>query len=587
METEPKELFEAAKKAADAAVDSSSEEDRCIDALKSLQSFPVNYQLLVSTQPGTMYEERRQSSEEDTVEIPWSKDLPRLEASSEGNVLACVDENGPEAKKEFVEIITFLKRSRIYKAITVERTPYYSHQRLFWETAQVVTEGGKKVIISSMNGIIVRISAQTIREEIGFPDDDTMPSSLHPVKVRRCLKRCGYAGDITKAVKRTRFCRQYRYLTYVLLRCLSPMKGGFDEMTEKYCSMFVALVLNAKFNFSEVIFDGMVLNVKRKSHLVFPRFMQIILDKQVAGLQKVHQDEIKQLHLNDQTFNRMMQHRKGAPDIPVKRLIGHLINPNYVCPEGIACRHEDSTSGTETDIKSICDEEVNQPTPPKKYVQQLTDEEDTTELNAEQIEALKRKMAETPNVTTRPRQKRLRILVTVPEGGSYSTTKSQPRTDPSATAAGGTNVVQPQTHQQTQQTQQQQQQQQQQSQNVPVTGASLDLATIGMLGNRLIQLSADFSQFQAKAAADQKKHDVEMAQLRNTVEKQKLKIEELDKTVNIHALTILGVQTEHSNLTKRLNEWEKKVLIEDEEYGVDGVDPHGVDPFGEWNNSEP
>ncbi|KAK1421366.1 hypothetical protein QVD17_23643 [Tagetes erecta] len=58
METELKQLFETAKKAADAAavdgggVDSSPEEDRCIDALKALKKFPVNYQLLVSTQVG-------------------------------------------------------------------------------------------------------------------------------------------------------------------------------------------------------------------------------------------------------------------------------------------------------------------------------------------------------------------------------------------------------------------------------------------------------------------------------------------------------------------------------------------------------
>lgn len=50
METELKELFEAAKKAADAAVNSSAEEDRCIDALNALKSFPVNYQLLLTTQ---------------------------------------------------------------------------------------------------------------------------------------------------------------------------------------------------------------------------------------------------------------------------------------------------------------------------------------------------------------------------------------------------------------------------------------------------------------------------------------------------------------------------------------------------------
>lgn len=52
MEKELIELFEVVKKAADAAAsaDSSPEEDRCIDALKQLEKFPVNYQLLVSTQ---------------------------------------------------------------------------------------------------------------------------------------------------------------------------------------------------------------------------------------------------------------------------------------------------------------------------------------------------------------------------------------------------------------------------------------------------------------------------------------------------------------------------------------------------------
>ncbi|KAJ0705348.1 putative transcription regulator IWS1 family [Helianthus annuus] len=58
METELKDLFDAAKKAADAAFansgagDYSADEDRCIDALKALKKFPVNYQLLVSTQVG-------------------------------------------------------------------------------------------------------------------------------------------------------------------------------------------------------------------------------------------------------------------------------------------------------------------------------------------------------------------------------------------------------------------------------------------------------------------------------------------------------------------------------------------------------
>ncbi|KAG6404336.1 hypothetical protein SASPL_136582 [Salvia splendens] len=52
MEKELTELFESVKRAADGAENSPAEEDRCVDALKQLKKFPVNYQVLVSTQVG-------------------------------------------------------------------------------------------------------------------------------------------------------------------------------------------------------------------------------------------------------------------------------------------------------------------------------------------------------------------------------------------------------------------------------------------------------------------------------------------------------------------------------------------------------
>ncbi|KAL8232142.1 hypothetical protein R6Q57_001920 [Mikania cordata] len=72
METELIELFEAVKKAADAAalegVDLSPEEDRCLDALKTLKKFPVNYQILVSTQVGKRL---RQLTKHPRKKIQW------------------------------------------------------------------------------------------------------------------------------------------------------------------------------------------------------------------------------------------------------------------------------------------------------------------------------------------------------------------------------------------------------------------------------------------------------------------------------------------------------------------------------------
>ncbi|XP_042016787.1 transcription elongation factor TFIIS-like [Salvia splendens] len=52
MEKELTELFESVKRAADGSEKSPAEVDRCVDALKQLKKFPVNYQVLVSTQVG-------------------------------------------------------------------------------------------------------------------------------------------------------------------------------------------------------------------------------------------------------------------------------------------------------------------------------------------------------------------------------------------------------------------------------------------------------------------------------------------------------------------------------------------------------
>lgn len=52
MEKELVGLYEAVKKAADAAssTDSEADESRCLDAFEQLKKFPVSYQILVSTQ---------------------------------------------------------------------------------------------------------------------------------------------------------------------------------------------------------------------------------------------------------------------------------------------------------------------------------------------------------------------------------------------------------------------------------------------------------------------------------------------------------------------------------------------------------
>ncbi|KAF5192049.1 Transcription elongation factor tfiis [Thalictrum thalictroides] len=73
------ELFESAKKAADAATDNGAEESRCVEALKQLKKVPVTMQVLVETQVGKRLRhltkhprEKIQTVASDLLEI-WKK----------------------------------------------------------------------------------------------------------------------------------------------------------------------------------------------------------------------------------------------------------------------------------------------------------------------------------------------------------------------------------------------------------------------------------------------------------------------------------------------------------------------------------
>ncbi|CAH1438834.1 unnamed protein product [Lactuca virosa] len=144
MEAELKELFEAAKKAADAAAvdgagaDSSPEEDRCIDALKALKKFPVNYQVLVSTQVGkrlrqlTKHPRKKiQSLAAEMVEI-WKNIIVEetLKNKKNGSSDIIKSENGAEASNKKIQKSNSIKIENVSKteSIKIEKHVHSSTQ---------------------------------------------------------------------------------------------------------------------------------------------------------------------------------------------------------------------------------------------------------------------------------------------------------------------------------------------------------------------------------------------------------------------------------------------------------------------------
>ncbi|GKD34854.1 hypothetical protein Tco_1250363 [Tanacetum coccineum] len=77
------------------------------------------------------------------------------------------------------------------------------------------------------------------------------------------------------------FSPQWKFLIHIVLQCLSS-----KTTTWNMASAIIYLATNRKFNFSKYIFESMVRNLENVSSkfLMYPRFVQVFLDKQLDGM---------------------------------------------------------------------------------------------------------------------------------------------------------------------------------------------------------------------------------------------------------------------------------------------------------------
>nr|GEV81891.1 ribonuclease H-like domain-containing protein [Tanacetum cinerariifolium] len=82
------------------------------------------------------------------------------------------------------------------------------------------------------------------------------------------------------------FSPQWKFLIHTILQCLSPKTTAWNEFSSIVASAIKCLATNQKFNFSKMIFDSMSRNLDNISgkFLMYPRFKQVFLDKQLDGL---------------------------------------------------------------------------------------------------------------------------------------------------------------------------------------------------------------------------------------------------------------------------------------------------------------
>ncbi|KAL9672633.1 hypothetical protein QQ045_028885 [Rhodiola kirilowii] len=199
MEKQLVELFEAAKKAADAAaLDGESsggpDESRCIDALKQLKEFPVTYQVLVSTQVGkrlrplTKHPKKKiQASASDLIEI-WKKLITEetIKSKKVGNSNCSGSKpvkvlNGNTEKSENPVSIQSEKISKT-ETVKVERRDRVTTKRTVAASDNLLAE-------DKVDDVDVKVEKKTVesvqveridKEEKRISDVKKLPSSSRP-----------------------------------------------------------------------------------------------------------------------------------------------------------------------------------------------------------------------------------------------------------------------------------------------------------------------------------------------------------------------------------------------------------------------
>nr|GFA74853.1 hypothetical protein [Tanacetum cinerariifolium]GFA86137.1 hypothetical protein [Tanacetum cinerariifolium] len=120
------------------------------------------------------------------------------------------------------------------------------------------------------------IEASHLRRNLKLRDEDGIVS-IPDTELLENLILMGY--NISQNPKFTfqkgQFSHQWKCLIHTIMQCLSPKSTGFNEFSSNIATALVCLPTNRTYNFSKMIFDGMVKNVNNKisKFLMYPRFL--------------------------------------------------------------------------------------------------------------------------------------------------------------------------------------------------------------------------------------------------------------------------------------------------------------------------
>nr|GEZ35270.1 hypothetical protein [Tanacetum cinerariifolium] len=191
-----------------------------------------------------------------------------------------------EHNVDFHQIVNFVEASHIRYALTINLTVYVSHIRQFWSTTRIETTDAETKILVTVDGKPRTISESSIRRNLKLHDEARI-SSLPDAELFENLTLMGYniSPNQKFTFQKGQFSHQWKYLIHTIMQCLSPKSTSFNEFSSNIATAVVCLATNEVYNFSKMIFDGMVRNVNNKGSkfLMYPRFISKCLKMSQFG----------------------------------------------------------------------------------------------------------------------------------------------------------------------------------------------------------------------------------------------------------------------------------------------------------------
>nr|GEW19659.1 hypothetical protein [Tanacetum cinerariifolium] len=182
--------------------------------------------------------------------------------------------------------------------------------------SEVSLPDGVKGLVATINGTSYTVTEASIRSALQL-DDLNAIDTLTNVEIFDGLRAIGYATERKFTFFKNNFSPQWKFLIHTLIYCISPKSGSWNQFASNIAIALICLSTGRKYNFSNMIFNGMCHNVSsRTKFLKYPRFLQIILDTETEDTTPYPAPLV-----TNKIFANM-RHYQG-PDMP---LLAHMLN---------------------------------------------------------------------------------------------------------------------------------------------------------------------------------------------------------------------------------------------------------------------